>query len=406
MISRELFSSYAKDALASFYNPARLQTHPLVGLCVPQTALEGTKGQSLRGLLGDTLELLRPASSISFGRPEWLGYRVMRLRYIECLSPPEVCRELSLSHTSYYRYHREAVEAFVSTLWDRYQREGAYRGAEEDRRAGVKTDELAKEEAIRLAQMSGREAVHLEEVLRSAHDTIRPLVQERGITLLIDVPDDPPTVYADPAMLRQIVLNVLTEGIKLADTNALRLGVKAKGNSMVLSLRGLDESRAVTANVEDMAGFAVSRGLLEVYGGQLWFERDERRGLVLCFTIPCDRPKTVLIIDDDADTIELYRRYLRGQACIVRAANTSAGSWAFPSEVEADLILLDVLMPHEDGWDILRRLKRAPEVAKVPVVVCSVLSQPDLALSLGAAEVLQKPIDRDMLLRTVQRLLA
>ena len=406
MISRELFSSYVRDALTHFHNPAHLQTHPLVNLCVPQGTPEETRGQSLRELLADILESLRPTSSIPFNRPEWFGYRVMWLRYLECLSPPQACREIGLSQTSFYRYHREALEAFVSMLWDRYQGERASRAEGQEKRSGPVADELVKAEALKIARASGRQAVQLSEILQAAHSTMLPLVRQRGITLLIDAPGDLPVVYADPAMLRQIILNVFTEGLKLARANTLRLAMSTTGDEIMLRLLGLDESKAATQNIEAMTGLAISRGLLDIYGGRLWFERDKDHALTLCFAVPCAKPQMILIIDDDTDTTGLYRRYLQSQAYIIREANSGEQSWALLSKVKPDLILLDVLMPQEDGWDILQRLKKAPETADVPVVICSVLSQPHLALALGAAKVLQKPIGQDTLLRTVQRFLA
>ena len=60
-------------------------------------------------------------------------------------------------------------------------------------------------------------------------------------------------------------------------------------------------------------------------------------------------------------------------------------------------------MPEEDGWAILQYLQENSSTAEIPVVICSVLSQPQLALALGAKEVLQKPISREELLATVRR---
>ncbi len=59
-----------------------------------------------------------------------------------------------------------------------------------------------------------------------------------------------------------------------------------------------------------------------------------------------------------------------------------------------------------DGWSILQRLKADPHTSDIPVVVCSVLPQPELALSLGAARVLQKPVSSAKLIETVQAVLA
>ena len=68
-----------------------------------------------------------------------------------------------------------------------------------------------------------------------------------------------------------------------------------------------------------------------------------------------------------------------------------------------DLILLDVLLPRQDGWIILKALKSQARTAHIPVVVCSVIAQPELALALGAAEVLTKPISPEALLAAVHR---
>ena len=75
------------------------------------------------------------------------------------------------------------------------------------------------------------------------------------------------------------------------------------------------------------------------------------------------------------------------------------------AKASPDVILLDVLMPQLDGWDILQQLKTRPETQHVPVVICSVLSQPRLAVALGAADVLRKPISAEALLTTIRRLL-
>ena len=68
-----------------------------------------------------------------------------------------------------------------------------------------------------------------------------------------------------------------------------------------------------------------------------------------------------------------------------------------------DCILLDVLMPGEDGWHLMSWLRRSPEAASIPVVVCSVLDQPELAISLGATGYLRKPVTQEQLRLALQR---
>lgn len=68
-----------------------------------------------------------------------------------------------------------------------------------------------------------------------------------------------------------------------------------------------------------------------------------------------------------------------------------------------DVILLDVMMPHQDGWQVLQRLQAQVGTQHIPVIVCSVFDDPELARSLGAVDFLPKPVSRLQLLRALSR---
>ena len=61
-------------------------------------------------------------------------------------------------------------------------------------------------------------------------------------------------------------------------------------------------------------------------------------------------------------------------------------------------------MPDQDGWDVLQTLANQPETRHIPVIVCTVLSAKELALSLGAAFFLEKPITEKALISTLRML--
>ena len=71
-------------------------------------------------------------------------------------------------------------------------------------------------------------------------------------------------------------------------------------------------------------------------------------------------------------------------------------------QVQPAAVLLDIMMPHVDGWAVLGTLKADPVLADIPVVIVSLLDERPLGLSLGAAEFLTKPVDRSRLLSTVR----
>ena len=69
-------------------------------------------------------------------------------------------------------------------------------------------------------------------------------------------------------------------------------------------------------------------------------------------------------------------------------------------------IFLDIMMPDQDGWDVLQRLLNHPEARLIPVIICSVLQQRDLALSLGATAFVQKPFSPESLLAVLNGVVA
>ena len=67
-------------------------------------------------------------------------------------------------------------------------------------------------------------------------------------------------------------------------------------------------------------------------------------------------------------------------------------------------IVLDVMMPEVDGWQMLGRLRRHPVTGHIPILICSIVSQEELAFSLGARGFLRKPVTRKNLLDALELL--
>ncbi len=404
LIGRESFAWQLKRALASYHDPVGLQTNPLLELLASRPAAGLSSAAQLRQVLREALESLRPAPSAPTSGPEWLGYRILWMRYVQSRSQYVICDELGLSRTSYYRRHQEAIDALAGVLRERYAQEAAHLAPG----AGVadeSPDERAVQEARKLARASHRQAADPRAVVDGAVRVVAPLARQRGTRVEIDAPPMLPVIAGDPGILRQVLLNLLTEALKLAAPNGLRLTVASGDGEIVFRVFGLDEARA-TDSITALTGFVVSQTLLASCHGRLWLQRDPPGAPTLCFAVPTAPAQTILIIDDDDDTIGLYERYLRVASYLIQVARGSQEVRALLAVSRPDLILLDVLMPGEDGWDILQHLKTMPETASIPVVICSVLDQPDLALVLGAAEVLRKPISQTALLETVQALLS
>jgi len=404
LLTRDEFTQHIKDALAGYYNPVRLQVSPLVNLFALSKFSGETGATRLRETLRDAIDALSPPSSVPVSAIEWLGYRLLWSRYIQSRGRQVICDELGLSQASYYRYHQQAVEAVAAILWERHQPQILTASLVGSQEQVSSLQALAREEAVRLALDAERWAVPLDGLLASIRETILPLAEQQGVPLNIEAPPCLPLVYGDPSILRQIVLNVLTEAMT-ATPDDLSLVVMPHGDEVLWQLKGLAITRA-TEESERVSGFDLSRELVQVYGGRFWLEQDDQGWLSLFWTMPLAHTASILIIDDDDDTIALYQRYLCEHDYVIQVARQREELEALLAESTPALILLDVLMPRWDGWLILQQLKMRPETTSIPVVICSVLSQPELALALGATEVLQKPISEQSLLQTVGAVLA
>lgn len=104
-----------------------------------------------------------------------------------------------------------------------------------------------------------------------------------------------------------------------------------------------------------------------------------------------DRP-LVLIIEDDDKAADLIRLQLEADHCRTVRATSGETALAILAAERPDLITLDILLPGMDGWEFLNRLKDSADIPHVPVVIVSIVGDSGHGLSLGAAEVLQKPV--------------
>jgi CheY-like chemotaxis protein len=113
--------------------------------------------------------------------------------------------------------------------------------------------------------------------------------------------------------------------------------------------------------------------------------------------------RPVLIVEDDANTRKLFALYLSHHGYRVIATGSGEQGLYFAHESHPAAILLDVLLPDMDGWEVLSLLKAAPSTRDIPVVIVSILERQALGFRLGAVEHLVKPVDRQQLLTLLRR---
>lgn len=120
------------------------------------------------------------------------------------------------------------------------------------------------------------------------------------------------------------------------------------------------------------------------------------------------RQKTVMIIEDEADAAELFSEMMRINGFRVIKMFSSAPAIPIISQEKPDVILLDIMMPDISGLEVLRYIRREPELASIPVIILSAKSMPGdikTGLEAGASMYLTKPVGFQDLKNAVEQVL-
>ena len=116
------------------------------------------------------------------------------------------------------------------------------------------------------------------------------------------------------------------------------------------------------------------------------------------------QPRTVLIVDDQVAAQKMFQRYLSRTNLEVIGITDPSQGLAMAQKIQPALLILDVMMPHIDGWEVLQTLQLDPRTKHIPILVCSAWGEPELARSLGAMAFLKKPVIQKDLLDVLVRL--
>jgi len=299
--------------------------------------------------------------------------------------------------------------------------------------------DLSKIEAGRMKLSPER--FNVADLIKNVRKTVTPMIEEKSQVLTVDIAEDLPALNADRIRVRQVLLNLLSNAHKftpegneitlicrLADPATMLfavhdtgIGIRREDQELIFEeFRQADGT--ATREVEGTGlGLAISKRLVEMHGGTIWVESTYNEGATFSFLLPLAGPtpeaedaagalaearldQKVLIVEDDRQFNNLLSLYLRKEGYDPVQHYQGPGALEQARELKPALITLDVMLPGQDGWEILQRLKSDPETRDIPVLIISALRNGELALSLGATDYLVKPVDRSALQSVLGRL--
>ncbi len=286
----------------------------------------------------------------------------------------------------------------------------------------------------------------LEPLIDQCLRTVEPMVRD-GVRLAKAIEPDLPELDTDQEKLRQILLNLLGNAAKFTESGSISVGARHRDGRIVLEVADtgcgipqefldliFEEFRQVDSSSTRQhggtgLGLSISRHLARLIGGDIDLASTVDVGSTFTLTFPAryeppaaapsleaseaagevaraDRNRCILAIDDDPDTIYLLRENLTEAGYEVIVASDGEDGLRKARQHRPGAVVLDILMPQKDGWQVLHQLKADPETRDIPIIVLSIVDQKDLGFRLGASDYLLKPPDRDALIGALRRVAA
>ena len=299
------------------------------------------------------------------------------------------------------------------------------------------------------------QVVSLLQVLKQVSNSMRKEFQDRGLTLTVDVPPELPEILGDPARISQILINLLSNAYKYTSEGGAILQVRPGRRALQvdvidtgvgISLEDQDklftpffraDEQAVRQETGSGLGLTITKSLVEMHGGEMRVTSKPGKGSTFTFTLPrpaglvADQPHQrreppefvsqtltiheafdapspagpwILGADDEADVAHLFQQQLRRAGYRVTVVNQGSQVAQIARQLKPELITLDLLMDI-DGLAVLQDLKSDPSTANIPVVIISVIPEPEDGLAMGAVDYLVKPLDEEELTACIHRVL-
>ncbi len=281
-------------------------------------------------------------------------------------------------------------------------------------------------------------------------------VRDRPVRLLTEIPPVIALFNTDAGRLKQVLINLVGNALKFTEQGSVTVRVVAHAHThRPLRLEVVDTGIGIPKNRQTAVfeafqqadsgtsrkyggtglGLTISRALCELLQCQLELRSEPGQGSTFSVIFPVEEdavtakprkklstdttflprlqsskpkpakrttgPRLVLVIDDEDDSRDLMANMLEECGCEVATADAGNRALAEARKRQPDLIMLDLMMPSMDGWQVLQALKADAELRHIPVVIASIVAGENQGAVIGAVDLLQKPFSREELQRVL-----
>ena len=296
-------------------------------------------------------------------------------------------------------------------------------------------------------------------IIERAAAATRGLFEGDKVRFMLEIEDGLSEINADQDRIIQVLVNLISNASKFTENGSVTCKAVRADKEVVISLidtgigiakdslgQVFDKFKQVGETLTDKPkgtglGLPICKQIVEHHGGRIWVESEIGRGSTFSFTIPftekstseiksdrtrdlnallsqlsgqddaTDSPsgklkKTVLVVDDEPTIREYLRQELEPEGYTVHEAENGFEAISKAKELMPDLVILDVMMPMMNGFDAAAVLKNDPQTMKIPIVILSIIEDLERGYQIGINRYLKKPIEADVLLKEVARLVS
>jgi PAS domain S-box-containing protein len=279
----------------------------------------------------------------------------------------------------------------------------------------------------------------LAERVTGAVNTFRAVLDQQGRTIFVDVPEDLPKAAGDPDRVGQVLINFISNAIKyspqggnvyvraLVDDDMVRLEVRDEGigisaeDQVKLFQKFYRVDSSLTREIGGTGlGLSICKSIIELLGGDVGVTSEAGQGSVFWFSLPFASERHVrtpelegplgspggriLVVDNSEDVANLIATYLSRRGYEVVKAFNAQEAWEYAVEFEPRVITLDVMVDEGAGFGLLQHLKADDRTRDIPVVVLSIICDQGRSERCGAADYLEKPINKEQLISVIDGL--
>ena len=288
------------------------------------------------------------------------------------------------------------------------------------------------------------------QLVNDVYVRFKPVIQQRGITATLSLPEEPLQAYVDGEAFTKIVSNLMTNATKYCD-HFIQVELTRRDDQVVLTTRNdgtlipaqlrqqifkpFYRAEAAESQTGTGIGMALARSLAELHSGHLEILDDPQLN-VFCLTLPIEQEEClfpsaddhseqvdslsdadfdsddnqqplVLIVEDNASLQTYEKKHLAHHFRVITADN---GQQALDvlKDYDVDIIVSDVMMEPVDGFELCRQVKEDVSTSHIPFILLTALTLDSAkvqGMESGADSYIEKPFSMDYLLSVIQNLL-